>query len=109
MCAFGKLPRLVTLMSGAPKNRSPAIHPGPYLQQMRTALEVTDDRLVLGEGYRQWLETPAAALPVYLATATGPDPFLVSAPTRWVQLAECLAVGAVERELMRAAYDWFLS
>lgn len=108
LCGPTPLPKLVELTTPPAGNSAPSEHPSASLQTLRSYLGLKESQLELVPEFRCWIEAPGEVIPVYMAAATGPDPFPAPAGSQWIGLPESWLFTPLERELLREAYEFLL-
>lgn len=108
LCAPIPLPALSELLDRPPAKQTVHSHPIHYLHMQLSPLGLPVAELTIETGFRAWVDTPAGPLPLYLARASGAEPFAVPADSQWIELPGSFSLLAIEREILRLAYQWLL-
>lgn len=109
LCGPQRLPKLIEITDAPTGSNSPSEHPSQSLQNLRNYLGLDESQLELVPGFRCWIEAPGEVIPVYMAAATGPEPFPAPAESQWVGLPESWLFTPLERDLLREAYEFLLT
>lgn len=106
ICAPRPLPKLSVLADSG--GISVAAHPAAALHTLCRTLQIADEKLMLLAECRTLVEIPGGLLPIYLTALVGDDPPPLPPGHTLIGLPDCFALPPVERELLRAAYDYLM-
>ena len=107
VCAPQPLPTLVTILE--PPKDPLGIHPATALQQLYQHLQLQDRELSIVPNFRAWVEAPGRTIVLYLAADSSAEPFAPPADGYWLELPDSWHLSALERDLLREAYEALLS
>jgi len=108
LCMPAPLPALSDWLENEPKRPAVAYHPNQALKQVCSQLDIDPALLAIEPGFRMWVDTPAQALPVYMARASTPSPIPAPEHCQWIELPDCFSMLQIERDIMQGIYRWFL-
>lgn len=109
LCGPTPLPKLIELTVTPTGKNVPSEHPSLALKNLRTHLGLEESQLELVPDFRCWIEAPGEVIPIYMAVASGPEPFPAPSDSQWIGLPESWMFTPLERELMREAYEFLLT
>jgi hypothetical protein len=96
-----------------PEDWSPTVqvHPSAPLREAELRLGLAEGAIESVPDFHCWVDTPAGDVAVLLGAFTGIDPPFDAAERlggRFITIAEARALSAIERDLMRRAYEHVL-
>ena len=106
VCAPEPLPPLVTLLESPEQPLS--VHPAAALQQLIQQLQIQDRQLSIVPNFKVWVEAPRRNILLFLAADTSAEPFPPPTNAYWLELPESWHISALERDLLREAYEALL-
>lgn len=111
ICFPMPLPRLAEIVepgkSVSRKNQQNlTFHPGAFVKDCCNEWQLPSLHL---KGYvLSWVETPRGTIPVYPLQAKMVSPFEPPPDTQWIELPDSFSLPAIEREILKSAYEWLL-
>lgn len=108
--AFSPLPETATLHD---EDYSPAVrfHPSAAIRAAETVLELAEGALEAVPEFCIWLDTPVGDQAVLLAACTSIDPPFAAAEKqggKFIAITEARRLPAIERDILRRAYEHVL-
>jgi hypothetical protein len=111
ICGIQPLPKLAVLADC--NSRAVEMHPAAALRELAAYLNLPENRLsILGE-FKIYLDVPHqyapdGLLPVYLAAVAGYELPLLPEGNRWIEMPDSFALPYLQREILRAAYEYLM-
>ena len=102
------LPTLSDLLDERDSHNCLAVHPAPFLSQLCETLQMELAKVAIVNEFRQWVDTPQSAIPIYLVKVLTEQPFTAPEGCSWIELPDCFGLIEVERLIMRKVYDFLL-
>ena len=111
ICGLEPLPKLAVLTEV--NERWVVMHPAAALRDLAGNLEFPEHLLFLLGEFRLYLEVPyqyapQGMLPIYLASAAGYALPPLPAGHEWIELPDSFALPHLQREVMKAAYEYLM-
>ena len=111
ICGVEPLPKLSVLAGRG--ELAVAVHPASALKRLAASLDMPESWLSIQGEFRLHLEVPhqhapGGLLPVYLAAVAGYELPLLPRGNTWLELPDSFALPYLQREILRAAYEYLM-
>ena len=112
ICGVEPLPKLAVLANCS--EAAVVTHPAAALRELARYLDMPEDWLSLLGEFRLYLEVPhqyapGGLLPIYLAAIAGYELPMLPVGNQWIEMPDSFAQPYLQREILRAAYEYLMS